>query len=101
MPVDCGRLSFRPIYLFTLSRRSVGRKVGRYTFFQSKKHANPNNTQLVSMEGVFVQPQTDTKTNNINNNDNINNNNDNNNKLKYRKLGTRLTHVACHDSIKF
>ena len=97
MHVDCGRLSFLPICLFTLSRRSVGRKVGRYTFFQSKKHASPNNTQLVSMEGVFVQPQTDTKTNNINNNDNINNNN----KLKYCKLGTRLTHVACHDPIKF
>lgn len=30
-------------------------KVGRYTLFKSKKHASPNNTQLVSMEGVFVQ----------------------------------------------
>ena len=59
MHVDCGRLSSRSIYLFTLSRRSIGRKGGRYTFLQSKKHASPNNTQLVSMEGVFVQPQTE------------------------------------------
>ena len=26
-----------------------------YTIFKSKKHASPNNTQLVSMEGVFLQ----------------------------------------------
>ena len=26
-----------------------------YMVFKSKKHASPNNTQLVSMEGVFVQ----------------------------------------------
>ena len=25
-----------------------------YTIFKSKKHASPNNTQLVSTEGVFV-----------------------------------------------
>ena len=30
-------------------------RVGRYTLFKSKKHASPNNTQLVSMEGVFAQ----------------------------------------------
>ena len=29
------------------------RQVGRYTLFKSKKHASSNNTQLVSMEGVF------------------------------------------------
>ena len=26
-----------------------------YTLFKSKKHASPNNTQLVSMEAMFVQ----------------------------------------------
>ena len=41
----------RPIY------RSRGAQNGMvwYTLFKSKKHASPNNTQLVSMEGVFVQ----------------------------------------------
>ena len=29
--------------------------VSRYTLFKSKKHAIPNNTQLVSMEGLYVQ----------------------------------------------
>ena len=30
-------------------------RVGGYTLFKSKKHASPDNTQLVSMKGVFVQ----------------------------------------------
>ena len=34
---------------------SGGGWVGRYTLFKSKKHASSNNTQLVSMEGVFEQ----------------------------------------------
>ena len=29
-------------------------QVGRYNLFVSKKHASPNKTQLVSMEGVFI-----------------------------------------------
>ena len=32
-----------------------GNMVGRYTLFKLKQHDSPNNTQLVSMEGVFVQ----------------------------------------------
>ena len=34
---------------------TIEAQVGRYTLFKLKKHASPNNTQLVFMEGVFVQ----------------------------------------------
>ena len=35
-----------------------------HTLFKSKKHASPNNTQLVSMEGIFEQIWKETRTNN-------------------------------------
>ena len=35
-----------------------------YTLFKSKKHASLNNTQLVSIKGVFVQTKKETRTNN-------------------------------------
>ena len=52
MSTDTSRSIYRPIV-----GRHVERRYGmvRYTLFKSKKHASPNDTQLVSMEGVFVQ----------------------------------------------
>ena len=37
------------------SRSILGRPSVEYTLFKSKKPTSPNNTQLISMEGVFVQ----------------------------------------------
>ena len=57
MSTDTSRSIYRPIVGRHVDHISVERRYGmvRYTLFKSKKHASPNDTQLVSMEGVFVQ----------------------------------------------
>ena len=59
MSTDTSRSIYRPIVGRHVDRHicraSVWYGMVRYTLFKSKKHASPNDTQLVSMEGVFVQ----------------------------------------------